>query len=55
MEQIPSGEANSHSAILEIPRLFIETKGSLSCSQEPDAEPDEPNPHPPIVRFPYSL
>jgi hypothetical protein len=48
MEQSPSWEANSHSASQEILR-FMETKGSLPCSQELATglhpEPDESNPH----------
>jgi len=34
MEQSPSPEANSHSSCQEIPFPFMETKGSLPCSQE---------------------
>jgi hypothetical protein len=46
-EQSPS-ESNSHSASQEIPRLFMEPKGSLPCSQQPASglypEPDEFSP-----------
>jgi len=38
MEQSPSREANSHSATPKyLP--FMESKGSLQCSQQPTADP----------------
>jgi hypothetical protein len=48
--QQSSWEANSHSAIQETPRLFVEPEGSLPRSQEhatgPYFEPDESSPQP---------
>jgi len=38
MQQCP-WESNSHSASQEIPRLFMEPKISLPCSQEPAIGP----------------
>jgi hypothetical protein len=35
MELSTSSEANSRSASQQIPRVFVEPDGSLSCSQDP--------------------
>jgi hypothetical protein len=47
MEQSPSWEADSHSAIHDIPLPFIESEASLPCSQDrvagPYPEPDASN------------
>jgi hypothetical protein len=48
MEQSPSWEAYSHSDSQEIPPSFVESEGSLQCSQEPTTgsypEPDISSP-----------
>jgi hypothetical protein len=55
MEQIPSREANSHSASQEMPRLFMGPEGSLPCSQEltisPYPEPVESSYLPTLFLF----
>jgi hypothetical protein len=59
MEHSTSGEANSHSPS-QIPRRFVEPKGSSPCSQEatisPYPEPDETSPVPsPCLKVKLSL
>jgi hypothetical protein len=53
MEQSPSWEANSHSAVQEITYFFMEPKGPLSYSQEPTTGPypetDESSPELPTL------
>jgi hypothetical protein len=48
MEQSP-GEADSHSATQFNSLPFIESEGTLPCSQEPYPEPDESTPHLPTL------
>jgi hypothetical protein len=54
MEQSPSWEVNTSSATEEIPRILMETEGSLSHSQEPATcphpEPDQSSPCPPPIQ-----